>query len=110
MRIDAENQNMHVDIVKMAHHGSADQYPELYKNLKGKLAIISSGKGNSYGHPRPKALTILRDSRTLFLRTDLQSNIGIWTDPDTKEGSDKPINAWTEKAANQRELEQPAKR
>lgn len=48
------------DIVKVAHHGSSDQFPMLYKHISAKYGIISAGKQNRYGHPTKIALEILR--------------------------------------------------
>ena len=41
-----------VDVLKVAHHGSADAgLGELLDRAVPKLAVISVGAGNSYGHP-----------------------------------------------------------
>ena len=47
-------------VVKVAHHGSADQDPQLYATLNPALALISVGAGNDYGHPRTVTLDMLR--------------------------------------------------
>ncbi|NBW73603.1 MAG: ComEC/Rec2 family competence protein, partial [Microbacteriaceae bacterium] len=44
-------------IVKVAHHGSADQAPEFYDALKPDIALISVGERNSYGHPTSRCLS-----------------------------------------------------
>lgn len=40
------------DVVKVAHHGSADQDAELYRQLAPRIALIGVGTNNDYGHPR----------------------------------------------------------
>ena len=46
-----------VEILKVAHHGSADEgLPELLERLRPKVAVISVGLGNDYGHPTPSTL------------------------------------------------------
>ena len=56
----------------MAHHGSAD--PGLaseLRELRPRVAVISCGRGNDYGHPRASTLAALRASPGLRLyRTD----------------------------------------
>ncbi len=69
-------------VVKVAHHGSADQAPELYETLKADLALISVGRDNSYGHPTQRTLDTLTLSGTQILRTDEMGAIGI-TETDT---------------------------
>ena len=67
-------------ILKVSHHGSADQYPELIEAMHPDIAIISVGLGNSYGHPTEKTLAILRSLNSVILRTDLQGAIGVFSD------------------------------
>ncbi|WP_061962390.1 ComEC/Rec2 family competence protein [Demequina flava] len=45
-----------VDAVKVAHHGSAHQDPELAEMIDADWAIFSAGADNDYGHPAPAAL------------------------------------------------------
>ncbi|HEV3000369.1 MAG TPA: ComEC/Rec2 family competence protein [Solirubrobacteraceae bacterium] len=50
----------HVDVLKVAHHGSADEgLPELLERLQPRAAIIPVGR-NTYGHPAPSTLAALR--------------------------------------------------
>jgi len=63
-------------IVKVAHHGSADQSRELYEYISPIAAIFSVGK-NDYGHPAPSALSILERTGAVALRTDKLGPIAI---------------------------------
>ena len=65
----------HATVVKVAHHGSADQDPQLYADLDPALALISVGAGNDYGHPRAVTLDMLRALRAPILRTDERGTI-----------------------------------
>lgn len=65
----------HLTVVKVAHHGSADQDPQLYADLDPALALISVGAGNDYGHPRAVTLDMLRALRVPVLRTDQRGTI-----------------------------------
>ena len=65
-----------VDLLKVAHHGSADS--SSYRFLRAcmpKNAIISAGRGNSYGHPTEATLSRLRDCGAKVYRTDMQGDI-----------------------------------
>ena len=42
-----------IDVVKVAHHGSADQDPQLYRGLAAPVGLIGVGADNTYGHPTP---------------------------------------------------------
>jgi len=64
-------------VVKVAHHGSADQLPEFYEAIQPKLAIISVGIHNSYGHPTQRTLGFLNLIGSQILRTDEMGAIGV---------------------------------
>ena len=61
-----------VDVVKVAHHGSADQSRELYARLRATVGLIGVGAENGYGHPTDELLGILAAAGTTPVRTDLQ--------------------------------------
>ena len=82
-----------VDVVKVAHHGSADQSPELYADLHARLGIISVGVDNGYGHPTAALLGVLQAGGTLALRTDQQ---GLTVIAPAPQGA---FTVWSEKAA-----------
>jgi competence protein ComEC len=64
-------------IMKVSHHGSADQYPEFIEALRPRVALISVGLGNGYGHPTMRALSMLRISGAEIERTDLMGSVAI---------------------------------
>ncbi len=59
-----------VDVLKVAHHGSAHQDPALLQRLAPRLALISVGADNPYGHPAPRTVDALRRGGAMVLRTD----------------------------------------
>lgn len=69
-----------VEIVKVSHHGSADQDPELYERLHADLGLIGVGAGNSYGHPTERLLEMLRRNGTVTARTDTDGILAAWHD------------------------------
>jgi competence protein ComEC len=70
-----------VDVVVVAHHGSARQVPRLYELLRPRVALIGVGADNDYGHPAPSAMALLRRVGALSLRTDQQGQLAICGPP-----------------------------
>ncbi len=67
-----------VDVLKVAHHGSEDAgLDELLERSFPKLAVISVGAGNSYGHPTERTLAELRSHGVPTMRTDEDGEIDI---------------------------------
>lgn len=67
-----------VTVLKTPHHGSRNALSnELLALLKPKLAVISVGKGNKFGHPSPETLGLLKDFGIKTLRTDQDGEIEI---------------------------------
>ncbi|MER7581810.1 ComEC/Rec2 family competence protein [Kitasatospora sp. NPDC097691] len=69
-----------VDVLKVAHHGSAHQDWGLAGALRPRLALISCGEGNAYGHPSPKTVDRLRALGATVLRTDRAGDIAVTGD------------------------------
>ena len=69
--------NLTVDVLKVPHHGSADQDPELLRSLGARVAIVSVGEDNTYGHPAAATLDLLEEAGMLVARTDLQGDVAI---------------------------------
>ncbi|MFE3503317.1 ComEC/Rec2 family competence protein [Kitasatospora sp. NPDC059160] len=69
-----------VDVLKVAHHGSAHQDWDLTGALRPRLALISCGEGNPYGHPSPRTVDRLRASGATVLRTDRAGDIAVTGD------------------------------
>ncbi|MCL1801896.1 MAG: ComEC/Rec2 family competence protein, partial [Promicromonosporaceae bacterium] len=59
-----------VDLVKVAHHGSANQSPALVEYLRPQAAVFSVGVGNGYGHPTAAALELYASVGADLVRTD----------------------------------------
>lgn len=73
--------NLKSDVLKVAHHGSKYSTSDLFlENVLPKIAVISDGKGNSYGHPTPEVLQRLADFGIQALRTDQKGDITILSD------------------------------
>jgi competence protein ComEC len=65
-----------VDVLKVAHHGSDDAGLDgLLDRIAPKLAVISVGAGNPYGHPTEATLTTLAAHHVPTLRTDRDGTV-----------------------------------
>jgi competence protein ComEC len=70
-----------VDVLKVAHHGSEDAgLSGLLERSLPKLAVISVGAGNSYGHPTARTLADLHAHGVPTMRTDKDGEIDIAAD------------------------------
>ena len=70
-----------IQVLKAAHHGSdTSSSPEFLDRLGPKLVLVSYGNGNSYGHPSPKVLELLRERGSRILETGKCGAILLWTD------------------------------
>jgi len=67
--------------VKVAHHGSRFQDPALAAWTAGRIAIVSVGQGNRYGHPAPETLRAWEYAGALVARTDLAGDVSIVAEP-----------------------------
>jgi len=73
--------NIDSDVLKVAHHGSKTSSSEDFlKAVSPQIAVISVGKGNSYGHPHQEVLDTLTKYGIRILRTDLDGDIKIFSD------------------------------
>jgi competence protein ComEC len=66
-----------VDVVKVAHHGSANRDDALLAYVGAPVALISVGADNDYGHPAWSTLTALRDDGYRIYRTDQSGDIAV---------------------------------
>jgi competence protein ComEC len=48
--------------------------------VRSPIAVISVGVGNDYGHPSPKALTVLRRNGYAVYRTDQHGDVAVVLD------------------------------
>jgi beta-lactamase superfamily II metal-dependent hydrolase len=68
-------------VLKLAHHGSKNGTDARWLSVvKPRLAVISVGAKNEYGHPSPQTLALLSRTRTPVLRTDQSGTIEIRSD------------------------------
>lgn len=80
---------LEADVLKVAHHGSADHDPGVFAATSAEVALISVGAENSYGHPAASTIAGLRRSRTAVLRTDQMGAIAV-------SGAPGALDVWAE--------------
>ncbi|MGA0847670.1 MAG: ComEC/Rec2 family competence protein, partial [Pontimonas sp.] len=66
-----------LDVVKVSHHGSRDQFEGLYQEIDATVGLIGVGEDNTYGHPTRRALDILASAGTMALRSDERGIITV---------------------------------
>ncbi len=69
------------DILKIGHHGSYTSTSELFlRAVSPSIAVISCGRGNSYGHPHTTTIERLVALVPSIYRTDVNGDVVIFTD------------------------------
>ena len=79
-----------VELVKVGHHGSADQSAVLYRRLAADVGLIGVGE-NRYGHPTARALGMLGAAGTDVFRSDRHGLVLVAENPDGR------LEVWTER-------------
>jgi competence protein ComEC len=68
---------LRVDVLKVPHHGSRYQDLDLLASLGARLALVSVGADNDYGHPAPGTLAALAGTGARVLRTDVDGDLVV---------------------------------
>jgi competence protein ComEC len=76
-RLDASLPALRVDVLKVPHHGSRYQDPDLLGGLGARLALVSVGRQNDYGHPAAATVALLRRAGMRVERTDLDGDVAV---------------------------------
>lgn len=72
---------LRADVLKVGHHGSAASSTASFLDaVRPRVAVVSVGAGNRYGHPAPGVLQAFDARGTHLLRTDDDGTIVIATD------------------------------
>ena len=67
-----------VNYLKVPHHGSKNGLnSQIVEIIKPKIAVISVGANNMFGHPHKETIDLLQKIGADIYRTDLQSTIDI---------------------------------
>ena len=72
------NVDLDADVLKAPHHGSSKLLERFVDMASPEVAVIGVGVDNDYGHPSPKALSLLdREGVRTVLRTDTQGDVVV---------------------------------
>lgn len=71
-------------VLKVGHHGSrTSTTAEFVDRVRPRVAVISSGADNAFGHPHPTTLGVLAAAGSTVLRTDRDGAVRITSDGTT---------------------------
>ncbi len=68
---------LRVDVLKVPHHGSRHQDLDWLTSLGARVALVSVGQDNDYGHPAPDLIAALDAAGARVWRTDLAGDVVV---------------------------------
>ena len=72
---------LRADVLKVGHHGSGTSSGTAFLDaVRPRIAVVSVGAGNGYGHPSPRVLADLAGRGVAVYRTDVLGTIVLRTD------------------------------
>lgn len=78
------NNNIGADVLHLGHHGSnTSSDPAFIDAVSPSIAVYSAGTENSYGHPSPEVIEVIRERNIDLYGTDKDNTIIITTDGKT---------------------------
>jgi competence protein ComEC len=78
---DEHHRSLHVDLLKVAHHGSnTSSCDEFLDAVRPDYAVISAGVRNPFHHPRPEVIERLAQHHARTYRTDLFGPVTFYLD------------------------------
>lgn len=87
---------LEADLLKVGHHGSSTSTSARLLTATGaRLAVISAGRGNRYGHPNRDVLARLRQEQIRVYRTDRHGTVVI------RAGADGAVRIGTERESKE---------
>jgi len=72
-----ESAPLHADVLKVPHHGSAHQDPDFLSAVAPRVAVVSVGIDNDYGHPNPGLMARIGSAGIRVLRTDRDGDVAV---------------------------------
>lgn len=78
---------LRADVLKVPHHGSANQEPDFLAAVRPSVSVISVGAGNPYGHPAPRTVYLAGQDGARVYRTDRDGTVLV----SAPAGPDGPI-------------------
>jgi competence protein ComEC len=69
--------DLRADVLKVPHHGSSDADPAFLAASGARVALVSVGADNTYGHPTAQTLTWLARDGMRIHRTDREGDLAV---------------------------------
>jgi competence protein ComEC len=69
--------DLRADVLKVPHHGSADNDPDFLAASGARVALVSVGADNTYGHPTSRLLRWLARDGMRVYRTDRSGDVAV---------------------------------
>jgi competence protein ComEC len=69
--------DVRADVLKVPHHGSGDVDPDFLAATGARVALVSVGADNPYGHPAARTLTELARDGMQVHRTDREGDLAV---------------------------------
>jgi competence protein ComEC len=80
-RLVREDAEISADFLKVPHHGSkTSSTPDFVAAVSPKVAVVSAGEANPFGHPAPGTVERYAQAGVRFLRTDHDGAVTALTD------------------------------
>ena len=73
----ADGTDLRADVLKVPHHGSGDADPEFLAASGARVALVSVGADNTYGHPTDRLLGWLARAAMRVHRTDQEGDLAV---------------------------------
>lgn len=72
---------LRADVLKVGHHGSRTSSTDAFLDaVRPRVALVSVGRDNAYGHPSPSVLAALAARHIAVFRTDVSGTLVLRTD------------------------------
>ncbi|NKZ75968.1 DUF4131 domain-containing protein [Rhodococcus hoagii] len=68
---------LRADVLKVPHHGSRTTSPEFLDAVRPRVALVSVGADNAFGHPNPGILQRLAALGAVTVRTDRDGDVAV---------------------------------
>ncbi|WP_407652794.1 ComEC/Rec2 family competence protein [Amycolatopsis cynarae] len=69
--------DLHAEVLKTPHHGSRYSLPQFFAAVSPRVALVSAGAGNPYGHPSRSTMDTLAAGGALVARTDTDGDAAV---------------------------------
>ncbi len=76
-RLHGSGVDLRADVLKVPHHGSGDADPGFLAATRARVALVSVGADNTYGHPARTLLEMLARSGMTVHRTDRDGDVAV---------------------------------